>query len=90
MKIAECRFGPLHMASDFVLFIHSIHVLLFFQSHRFRSVTSQIYRNAYGYLVVFDVTSEKSFMNVREWLQTLKEQISSITEDPDIILVSED
>eukprot|EP00117_Sycon_ciliatum_P029042 scpid79539/ scgid23216/ Ras-related protein Rab-27A len=54
---------------------------------RFRSVTSSIYRNAYGYMMVFDLTNEKTFMNIRDWLTTLRENVASITDDPDVILV---
>ena len=59
-----------------------------YTAFRFRSVTSSIYRNAYGYMMVFDLTNEKTFMNIRDWLTTLRENVASITDDPDVILVS--
>jgi Ras-related protein Rab-8A len=34
---------------------------------RFRSITQQFYRNAGGIIMVYDVTDEKSFADIREW-----------------------
>lgn len=36
---------------------------------RIRSVTSSYYRNAHGFIVVYDVTNASSFHNVKEWLR---------------------
>ena len=38
-----------------------------------------------GFLLVFDVTDEQSFVNIRDWMRLLK--ISSYCETPDIVLV---
>jgi len=35
---------------------------------RFRSLTTAFYRDAMGFLLVFDLTSEQSFLNTRNWL----------------------
>jgi len=51
---------------------------------RFRSLTTGFYRDAMGFILVFDLTKESSFLNVRSWVQQL--QIHSYCEDPDIVL----
>jgi len=40
---------------------------------RFRTVTRAYYRDAHGVIVVFDVTDQESFKNVREWLHEIDE-----------------
>lgn len=39
---------------------------------RFRSLTTAFFRDAMGFLLLFDVTSEQSFLAVNDWLQQLK------------------
>jgi len=39
----------------------------------FRSITRSYYRGAAGCLLVYDVTSRKSFLNVRTWLADVRE-----------------
>merc|ERR1719284_1300196 len=35
---------------------------------RFHTITHQCYRNAQGIILVYDVTNEKSFGNIRRWI----------------------
>ncbi|XP_054879979.1 ras and EF-hand domain-containing protein isoform X2 [Poeciliopsis prolifica] len=40
---------------------------------RFRSIAKTFFRKAHGVLLLYDVTSEKSFLNVREWIDQIQE-----------------
>nr|XP_053631319.1 ras and EF-hand domain-containing protein homolog [Cherax quadricarinatus] len=44
---------------------------------RFRSITKTYFRRADGVLLLFDVTSERSFLNVRQWIQSIDEACHS-------------
>lgn len=35
---------------------------------RFRSLTTAFFRDAMGFLLLFDLTNEQSFLNVRNWI----------------------
>ncbi|XP_054279975.1 ras-related protein Rab-27A-like [Macrosteles quadrilineatus] len=51
---------------------------------RFRSITTAYYKDAMGFLLLFDLTNEQSFLEVRNWLELLK--IHAYCEKPDVIL----
>ncbi|XP_007566461.1 ras and EF-hand domain-containing protein isoform X2 [Poecilia formosa] len=40
---------------------------------RFRSIAKSFFRKAHGVLLLYDVASEKSFLNVREWIDQIQE-----------------
>ncbi|KAF8571625.1 hypothetical protein P879_02255 [Paragonimus westermani] len=40
---------------------------------RFRSISASFYRKADGILLVYDCTSESSFLHTREWISTIQE-----------------
>ncbi|KAK9711435.1 GTP-binding protein [Basidiobolus ranarum] len=40
---------------------------------RFRTITTAYYRGAMGIIVVFDVTDERSFNNVRNWIKNVEQ-----------------
>ncbi|XP_029613455.1 ras and EF-hand domain-containing protein isoform X2 [Salmo trutta] len=40
---------------------------------RFRSIARSYFRKAHGVLLLYDVTSESSFLNVREWMGEIQE-----------------
>lgn len=37
---------------------------------RFRSLTTAFFRDAMGFLLMFDLTNQQSFLNVRNWMST--------------------
>ncbi|XP_069133179.1 EF-hand calcium-binding domain-containing protein 4B-like [Argopecten irradians] len=45
---------------------------------RFRSITKQYFRKADGVVVMYDVTSEASFVNVRNWMTSIKVQSNPV------------
>jgi len=51
---------------------------------RFRSLTTAFFRDAMGFLLLFDLTSEQSFLNIRNWIAQL--QTHAYCENPDIVL----
>lgn len=52
---------------------------------RFRSLTTAFFRDAMGFLLVFDLTSQQSFLNVRNWISQL--QANAYCENPDVVLI---
>ncbi|CAF3952595.1 unnamed protein product [Rotaria magnacalcarata] len=52
---------------------------------RFRSLTSSFFRDAYGFLLVFDLTNETSFINVRNWITEIG--ANAYSENVDMILI---
>ncbi|KAG7473292.1 hypothetical protein MATL_G00094190 [Megalops atlanticus] len=51
---------------------------------RFRSLTTAFFRDAMGFLLLFDLTNEQTFLNVRNWMSQL--QMHAYCENPDIVL----
>jgi len=43
---------------------------------RFRTITTAYYRNAMGILLVYDVTDESSFNNIRNWIRNIEQHAS--------------
>jgi Ras-related protein Rab-27A len=52
---------------------------------RFRSLTASFFRDAIGFLLVFDLTNETSFINVRNWIGEI--QVNAYAENVKLILV---
>ncbi|XP_030229957.1 ras-related protein Rab-27B isoform X1 [Gadus morhua] len=52
---------------------------------RFRSLTTAFFRDAMGFLLMFDLSSQQSFLNVRNWMSQL--QVNAYCDSPDIVLV---
>ena len=51
---------------------------------RFRSITKNYYKGAHGIILIYDVTSRKTFENVKNWVAQIREEVS---EKVSIILV---
>ncbi|KAK6184636.1 ras-related protein Rab-8B [Patella vulgata] len=47
---------------------------------RFRTITTAYYRGAMGIMLVYDITSEKSFENIRNWIRNIEEHASKDVE----------
>ena len=43
---------------------------------RFRSIAKSYFRRADGVLLLYDVTYERSFINVRDWLEAIEVSIT--------------
>lgn len=44
---------------------------------RFRTITSAYYRGAMGIVLVYDVTDENSFKNIRNWMKNIEQHAST-------------
>lgn len=51
---------------------------------RFRTITTAYYRGAMGILLVYDVTDEQSFQNIRTWIRNIEQHA---TQNVDKILI---
>uniref|UniRef100_A0A0M3JV23 RAB44 protein n=1 Tax=Anisakis simplex TaxID=6269 RepID=A0A0M3JV23_ANISI len=51
---------------------HLQHPLCISHPLRFRSITKQYFRKADGVILMYDVTSEQSFLHVRNWIDSVK------------------
>ncbi|CAG5130793.1 unnamed protein product, partial [Candidula unifasciata] len=47
---------------------------------RFRTITTAYYRGAMGIMLVYDITNEKSFDNIRTWIRNIEEHASKDVE----------
>jgi len=47
---------------------------------RFRTITTAYYRGAMGIMLVYDITSEKSFENIKNWIRNIEEHASADVE----------
>jgi len=43
---------------------------------RFRTITTAYYRGAMGVLLIYDVTNEQSFLNIRNWIRNIEQHAS--------------
>nr|ACO14611.1 Ras-related protein Rab-8A [Caligus clemensi] len=46
----------------------------------FRTITTAYYRGAMGIMLVYDLTNEKSFYNIKNWIRNIEEHASSDVE----------
>lgn len=53
-------------------------------SYRYRSLTTAFLRDAMGFLLLFDLTNEQSFLNLRDWMTQL--QTHAYCDTPDVVL----
>lgn len=44
---------------------------------RFKTITTAYYRGAMGIVLVYDITDEKSFENIQNWMKGIKENASA-------------
>ncbi|MED6253897.1 Ras- protein Rab-8B [Ataeniobius toweri] len=47
---------------------------------RFRTITTAYYRGAMGIMLVYDISNEKSFDNIKNWIRNIEEHASSDVE----------
>jgi Ras-related protein Rab-8A len=47
---------------------------------RFRTITTAYYRGAMGIMLVYDITQEKSFENIKNWIRNIEENASNDVE----------
>ena len=43
---------------------------------RFRAITKNYYKGAHGIILIYDVTNQKSFDNVKNWVSQIRENAS--------------
>eukprot|EP00483_Globobulimina_turgida_P009620 UN09639 len=44
---------------------------------RFRTITTAYYRGAMGVLLIYDITDEQSFLNIRNWMRNIEQHASN-------------
>jgi small GTP-binding protein len=53
---------------------------------RYKSLTNAFFRNAQGIILVYDVTNMDSFESLKDWIQSIKDNIGENTEMKKIII----
>uniref|UniRef100_A0A3P9P882 small monomeric GTPase n=1 Tax=Poecilia reticulata TaxID=8081 RepID=A0A3P9P882_POERE len=48
---------------------------------RFRTITTAYYRGAMGIMLVYDITNEKSFDNIKNWIRNIEEAFLTLARD---------
>lgn len=56
-------------------------IITILNNYRFRSLTTAFYRDAMGFLLLFDLTNEASFLEVRNWIEQLKVEFFSLVQE---------
>ncbi|EHB07786.1 Ras-related protein Rab-13 [Heterocephalus glaber] len=51
--------------------------IFFSGQERFKTITTAYYRGAMGIILVYDITDEKSFENIQNWMKSIKENASA-------------
>jgi len=46
---------------------------------RFRSITESYYRGAYAIVLLYDVTNRNTFLNIKNWMESISKNVSSKT-----------
>ena len=44
---------------------------------RFRAITKNYYKGAHGIILIYDITNQKTFENVKNWINQIKEEVSN-------------
>lgn len=67
-----------------LLLIILVHISFTFRDtagqERFRTITTAYYRGAMGIMLVYDITNDKSFENIKNWIRNIEEHASSDVE----------
>ncbi len=73
-KKLSCRYGQFpYLCIDFQLFI-CFHIFRDTAGQeRFHTITTSYYRGAMGIMLVYDITSTKTFDNIAKWLRNIDE-----------------
>lgn len=74
LKLYESIFNELY------LFIYFLFVRDTAGQERFRTITTAYYRGAMGIMLVYDITNEKSFENIKNWIRNIEENASADVE----------
>ena len=54
---------------------------------RFKSLTQGFFRNAQGIMIVYDVTNEQTYVNLKYWIQSIKTHMGSEIEKIPVIII---